>query len=389
MLNSAGGAVKTMPQWKKTIAELKTNTKRRAREVALGNRATGGGSQNVKKLTESEERLMGLILGKNGKDKACCLHCNKMLSCKGSSTSNLHNHLKVVHQKISDKKIETINKKETPGPSSCPQKQTNIVNFVKQTSLEEIVAKLAANDGLSINSIVTSSFIRESLRVMYSSTNKNLGGRHKDPVWGFFTEISSESGKITGQECKECGQIVSSRALRMKKHTQTCSVVQSKAEASKRVLSSDSEDDVPLQQHIIRSRSSSTTSASPSTSSSSISVKKQISTPSTSGSKNFLQPKILSHVITTTTTQADQLDLDVARYMFSCNVPFSHVGKFYFQKLLNNLRPGYKPPTRQKLATKLLDTIHNEVVTEASDYLSGKMVLLFRMVGQPFTMIPS
>ncbi|GLV40939.1 hypothetical protein CBL_08513 [Carabus blaptoides fortunei] len=209
---------------------------------------------------------------------------------------------------------------------------------------------------------------------MYSSTNKNLGGRHKDPVWGFFTEISSESGKITGQECKECGQIVSSRALRMKKHTQTCSVIQSKAEASKRVLSSDSEDDVPLQQHIIRSRSSSTTSASPSTSSSSISVKKQISTPSTSGSKNFLQPKILSHVITTTTTQADQLDLDVARYMFSCNVPFSHVEKFYFQKLLNNLRLGYKPPTRQKLATKLLDTIHNEVVTEASDYLSGKMV---------------
>jgi hypothetical protein len=60
-----------------------------------------------------------------------------------------------------DKKTETIDKQETPGPSSCPQKQASVFNFVKRSSLEEIIAKLAALDGLCINSITTSLFIRD------------------------------------------------------------------------------------------------------------------------------------------------------------------------------------------------------------------------------------
>ena len=51
---------------------------------------------------------------KVGPDKACCNHCNKMLSCKGSSTSSLHNHLKTVHKIIMDKKTETILKEDIP-----------------------------------------------------------------------------------------------------------------------------------------------------------------------------------------------------------------------------------------------------------------------------------
>ena len=127
---------------------------------------------------------------KVGKDKACCDHCNKMLSCKGSSTSNLHNHLKAVHKIIIKKKTET---QETPGPSSgvYPQKQASMFNFVKKSNLEDIIAKLAAMDGLSINSITTSSFIRESLQQRGYSLPKN-NSRVMDLIYTFYDNAKRE-----------------------------------------------------------------------------------------------------------------------------------------------------------------------------------------------------
>lgn len=127
-------------------------------------------------------------------DKAICNHCNKMLSCKGSSTSNLHNHLKAVHKIIIEKKSETIVEEETPGSSSSSKKQTKILNFmkVKRKSLEEIISKLAAMDGFSINSLTNSSFIRESLQQQGYSLPKN-NSRVMDLIHTFYDNAKRET----------------------------------------------------------------------------------------------------------------------------------------------------------------------------------------------------
>lgn len=128
---------------------------------------------------------------KVAEDRARCNHCNKMLSCKGSSTSNLHHHLKAIHNIITDKKTETTDKQETPGPS-CLQKQISISNFIKRSSLEEIVSKLAAFDGFSINSITTSSFIRESIQQRGYSLPKN-NSRVMDLIYTYYDKAKSET----------------------------------------------------------------------------------------------------------------------------------------------------------------------------------------------------
>ncbi|XP_063931785.1 uncharacterized protein LOC135143777 [Zophobas morio] len=54
------GPPKTIKQWKESISEMKTNVRRRARDVRYGTTGTGGGS-GVKPLSELEERLIALL----------------------------------------------------------------------------------------------------------------------------------------------------------------------------------------------------------------------------------------------------------------------------------------------------------------------------------------
>ena len=98
-----------------------------------------------------------------------------MLSYKGSSTSNLRNHLKSVHKIDIENKSETFSKEDS-GPSSFLKEKTNILNFmqVKRSSLQEILSKLAAMDGFSINSITKSTFIRVSSTTRIFITQKKL-----------------------------------------------------------------------------------------------------------------------------------------------------------------------------------------------------------------------
>ncbi|KAL1510070.1 hypothetical protein ABEB36_004725 [Hypothenemus hampei] len=61
LLNDEKGAKKTVKQWKEAWNELKTNTKRKAREIKFDFTGTGGGSKKVKDLTQQEERVMSLL----------------------------------------------------------------------------------------------------------------------------------------------------------------------------------------------------------------------------------------------------------------------------------------------------------------------------------------
>lgn len=89
---------------------------------------------------------------KKNKDEAICNTCSKVLKCAGGSTSSLNYHLNAYHDGgIND------------GPSQS-KKQRKIEDFLNKKSIEEDVARLASEDGLSFNRIAKSAFIQESFK---------------------------------------------------------------------------------------------------------------------------------------------------------------------------------------------------------------------------------
>lgn len=90
------------------------------------------------------------------------------------------------------------------------------------------------------------------------------------------------------------------------------------------------------------------------------------------------QPSITSFIIKTNQSDKQKLDKAVARYFYSCNVPFSHANRYYFKKMIEELRPGYSAPSRQDLSTTLLDNISSDVKEEAKRELQGKSVTLIQ-----------
>ena len=67
-----------------------------------------------------------------------------------------------------------------------------------------------------------------------------------------------------------------------------------------------------------------------------------------------LQTSISKFVATTTSNQKDELDLQVAWFFFSANIPFNIVENFDVTKLLNKLRPGYEPSNRKWISYNIL-----------------------------------
>lgn len=118
-------------------------------------------------------------------DIAICKKCPKSLSCKGSTTSSLIRHLTNVH-KINIKRkvteIETdsdsvtgtgcssnsnLSLENSSQRTSMPDKRKtdahgSIERFLKKDSMEEMVAKLIAVDGITATTISKSEFIRRA-----------------------------------------------------------------------------------------------------------------------------------------------------------------------------------------------------------------------------------
>ena len=64
---------------------------------------------------------------------------------------------------------------------------------------------------------------------------------------------------------------------------------------------------------------------------------------------------------TVSTAEGKKLDMMLAEFFFSCNVSFATCDSQYFKKFVKALRPAYNPPTRQRLATKLLNQTHDQI----------------------------
>ena len=173
----------------------------------------------------------------------------------------------------------------------------------------------------------------------------NQGGRPVDSVWQYFMKIE-EGGKVSKAKCINCGLSISAEACRLRYHIEKCSTEKSQATNSL-LFSPELEvisDDPDIQ------------------------AGKRI--------RCTMQPKMNYYVVKTNLQQKDDLDAQIARLFFACNLPFNLVEHDVFKQTIAMLRPGYAPPTRKKLAGPLLDQIYNEVTEAAASVLKGKNVTL-------------
>lgn len=117
-------------------------------------------------------------------DSAACKRCGKVIKCAGSSTSGMKSHLLKKHS-IDIQPVITHSTHTTEEPTvtstqenalgsgtvtsgmkrtaSSKPSDGSLLKFVKRDSLQQIVATLVAKDGIPVNSICKSSFIRDSL----------------------------------------------------------------------------------------------------------------------------------------------------------------------------------------------------------------------------------
>lgn len=78
-----------------------------------------------------------------------------------------------------------------------------------------------------------------------------------------------------------------------------------------------------------------------------------------------------SGLIATSSQYANEINLQIARYFYSTNTPFSHADSAEFKNMCSMLRPGFKPPSSRKLADELLDEVHNSVMSDAKERLKN------------------
>ena len=110
------------------------------------------------------------------------------ISCKGSTTTGLRNHLLIHNIRLG---LDHISDNETPPKKHSTQ--SLLPSFSKKQSLDEVIARLAAEDGFSYLKISQRKFIRSSLKekgftpIQDHSTVSRMVLRYANHVKGVIT----------------------------------------------------------------------------------------------------------------------------------------------------------------------------------------------------------
>ena len=202
-------------------------------------------------------------------------------------------------------------------------------------------------------------------------------GRKKDGVWSEVKALENDQKKVV---CMHCDGLISKKVERIREHMSKCKVknVNAKShedeiqEAAEKLLSP------PQSQGSDDSRPQSSMSVNSSTSDMSRS-----STPNPMMSKRFRSSSggMNSFVVRTTVEQKADIDNKLAKYIFSENISFRSVEGEQFLNFCEAMRPGYKPPNRKILASKLLDEVHDQVIAEMKEKIARKEVLVLSQDG--------
>lgn len=71
-----------------------------------------------------------------------------------------------------------------------------------------------------------------------------------------------------------------------------------------------------------------------------------------------------------TAAESYSLDMKLAEFFFACNIPFATCESQYFKNFVKALRPIYNPPNRKRLATTLVDNVHEKIEQRNSEAMT-------------------
>ena len=168
------------------------------------------------------------------------------------------------------------------------------------------------------------------------------GGRPKDLAWEDFDECELK-GKA---KCKGCHKLVSGKADRLRAHKKKCpaSAIEPSNMGGAFASLQESATTEPPAVH----------SAPP----------------------QRVQSSIKGHFVSTSPAEKAKLDQCVAEFIIAANLPFSVVEHPKFIAMVEEMHPGYKPPTRKAVGGTLLDKIHTDLQSNMKSKLQNKVVTM-------------
>jgi hypothetical protein len=107
------------------------------------------------------------------KEYATCNHCCAEIACKGGSTSGMHKHIKICKKYITQSSSSSPVTKRLRLDDNQKFVQKTLDGYTIKKSLEETVSELAAVDGLTIQQITNSRYIRKKLEEDFGKIPKN------------------------------------------------------------------------------------------------------------------------------------------------------------------------------------------------------------------------
>ena len=168
----------------------------------------------------------------------------------------------------------------------------------------------------------------------------NKGGRLRDIVWAQFVEPAVNK-KVS---CRGCDALVCAKVERHRVHIKKCPALVKPAPQP--VL-------LPCPKVALKPEPVSAPSVQ------TVPPKK-------------LQPSIMGHVVITSAAEKAKLDQAVANFILGCRLPFLVSEHPLFIAMVDQLHPGYKPPTRKSLSNLHLDNTHTKLQSKMKSELEGK-----------------
>lgn len=179
--------------------------------------------------------------------------------------------------------------------------------------------------------------------------------KSKDPVWGFYTV--TVNGKKTTAICNDCKNEVSAKADRLKVHREKCPSLATQGSKKR----PEPVGDVPQ-------KTTTTQVEAPTT----------CTTEQPTKRLKLQQSQINSYGCQTDARTKIQLDHQIARLFYACNLPFNIASHPEWKKTIEMLRPGYQGPNRKDLGGALLDTVHEKLVSHVKTEVEGKDVVMMQ-----------
>lgn len=158
--------------------------------------------------TEKRKKTIWDYYTRNGKDKAKCNNCKKILKAGGGSTSGLHAHLKSQHQVNLLKRAETdvstpiSSAHQEDKSSEASSSRNTLAYYFKRTiddSLSAVISRMVAKDGFPFQKFCSSFDLRRLLKAKGYTVPKSANSI-KNLVMEYGVKIRSEiRGNISDQ----------------------------------------------------------------------------------------------------------------------------------------------------------------------------------------------